>query len=126
MNNNDKDKRLNVLVVDDNKWDMKLIQLYLKNHNIEITTANNGFDAVDSVKKGNIDVVLMDIQMPVMDGFEATKKIREFNSSIPIVAYTALAITGDRQACLDAGFTDYISKPLYKEPLLKILSNYIK
>ena len=119
MNNNDKDKRLNVLVVDDNKWDMKLIQLYLKNHNIEITTANNGFDAVDSVKKGNIDVVFM-------DGFEATKKIREFNSSIPIVAYTALAITGDRQACLDAGFTDYISKPLYKEPLLKILSNYIK
>ncbi|HMF50625.1 MAG TPA: response regulator, partial [Candidatus Saccharimonadales bacterium] len=87
--------------------------------------AENGREAVALLKNENVDLILMDVQMPEMDGFEATRCIRDLDRRIgrhtPIIAMTAHAMTGDRERCLAAGMDDYISKPLRKEDLLKVL-----
>ncbi len=108
-------KEANILLVEDNKINQKIVILSLENLVKNIDIANNGKEALDKFGTSNYDVILMDIQMPVMDGFLATKKIREIeastNSFTPIIAITANAMSGDRETCLAAGMDEYISKP---------------
>lgn len=113
-----------VLVVEDNSVNQRIACLMLKKLGCQIDTAINGKEAVEKFQMGKYDVVFMDCQMPVMDGFEATQRIRAGESGhVPIVATTANAMPGDAQKCLDAGMDDYISKPVsvdkFKQALAK-------
>ncbi len=89
-----------------------------------MTVANNGAEAVDKVGSGDFDLVFMDCQMPEMDGYEATRRIRTLASptnSVPIVAMTANALSGDRESCFSAGMDDFLSKPITRDMLVDIL-----
>jgi len=119
-------KDANILLVEDNAVNQKIIILSLKNYVKNIDIANNGKDALDKFGKTKYDLILMDIQMPVINGIAATKKIRELESSsntqTPIIAITANALSGDKESCLAAGMNDYISKPFQ----IDILVNKMK
>ncbi len=116
-----KRKNINVLLVEDYETNQKLATKQLEDAGFYVTLAEDGQKAVDLFSKTRFDVILMDIQMPVMDGYEATRRIRESEESenrIPIIAMTAHAIKGYREKCLKAGMDDYITKPLKKEILI--------
>lgn len=116
-------KESNILLVEDNSINQKIVLLSLKGKVKNIDLASNGKEALDKFGTTRYDVILMDIQMPVMNGIVATKKIRELESSTnthtPIIAITANALSGDKEACLAAGMNDYISKPFQVEILLQ-------
>jgi CheY-like chemotaxis protein len=113
---------LNILLAEDNMINQKLATRVLNKLGYQIEIANNGREAVDMLAKTDYDVVLMDMQMPEMDGLEATRYIRKNNSYQPvIIAMTANALPEDRVNCLEAGMNDYISKPINLETLVKIL-----
>ena len=119
----------NILLVEDNSINQKIVILSLKNKVRNIEVASNGKEALDKFGTTKYDLILMDIQMPVMNGIVATKKIRELESSTnthtPIIAITANALSGDKEACLAAGMNDYISKPFQVEILLQKMRNLL-
>jgi signal transduction histidine kinase/CheY-like chemotaxis protein/transcriptional regulator with GAF, ATPase, and Fis domain len=116
-----------VLLVEDNIINQRVASEILKNAGIRVDTAANGEKAVEMVQATDYDTVLMDIQMPVMDGYEATRLIKQVPDVVtpPIIAMTAHAMKGDREKCLEAGMDDYISKPIDSEKLLFTLSKWI-
>jgi signal transduction histidine kinase/DNA-binding response OmpR family regulator len=106
-----------VLVVDDNVVNQKVAQHMLRGMGAEVTLAGNGVQALEQLRTSDFDLVLMDCQMPVMDGYEATRQLRQTsnqyrNVNIPVIALTANALAADRALCLEAGMTDYLSKPI--------------
>jgi two-component system, sensor histidine kinase and response regulator len=107
---------LRVLIAEDNAVNRTLVSTLLRKRGHRVRTAENGRSAVDAVKRGGIDVVLMDLQMPELGGLDATREIRDFEkrtgAHVPIVALTAHAMQGDRERCLAAGMDDYLSKPI--------------
>ncbi len=119
-----------VLLVEDNSINQKIVILSLKNKVKNIEVASNGKEALDKFGTTKYDLILMDIQMPVMNGIVATKKIRELESSTnthtPIIAITANALSGDKEACLAAGMNEYISKPFQVEILLQKMQNLLQ
>ena len=121
---------LSVLVVEDNSTNQIVATKMLRKLGCEADVADNGKEAVSAFEKSKYDLILMDCQMPVMDGFEATKKIREIegvSSGIvrtPIIALTANALLGDRNTCLEAGMDDYISKPFLLEQMASTFSHW--
>ena len=142
-----------ILLVEDNEINQQVASEILKGAGIEVTLANNGQEAVQAVKQGKFDAVLMDIQMPVMDGYEATRKIREWQLKAhssklidettdhsatrdpqpetsdqrpaPIIAMTAHAMSGDREKSLEAGMVDHVAKPIDPDQLFSTLHNWI-
>ncbi len=119
-------RKLKVLIVEDDKSSEILIIEMIKMITREVLTASSGIEAIEVCRKNpDIDLVLMDINMPLMNGYEATRKIREFNKELVIIAQTAHAMTGDREKSLAAGCNDYISKPINQTALIKIvITNY--
>ena len=113
-----------VLLVEDNKVNQMVARKLLEKQGCIVTIANNGVEALDTLQKAEFHLVLMDCQMPVMDGFEATRKIRQSGNTIPIVALTANAQNTDRDACLDAGMNDFLSKPFDPRKLYQLISQY--
>ncbi len=115
---------LNILLVEDNPINQMIANLMLKKLGYQVDFANNGLEAVQAATECNYDLILMDIQMPEMDGFMATKLIRQNPqlTDVKIVAMTANAMAEDRQACLDAGMDDYISKPITIEGMMQLIS----
>lgn len=117
------------LVVEDNLINQRLISLILKEYDIVASTASNGAQAVQMCDKYKYDIVFMDIDMPKKNGIVATNEIKEaigLNGQTPIVALTAMAMDGDKETLLDAGLDDYLSKPLTREKLERILNTYLK
>jgi PAS domain S-box-containing protein len=113
------DKTLTLLVAEDEDNNFLLIKEFLSNVNIAVIRAVNGVDAVEICKNNSqIDLVLMDLKMPAMDGFEATKRIREFRHDLPVIAQTAYAHDNDKNKAINSGCCDFISKPFSKEALL--------
>jgi signal transduction histidine kinase/DNA-binding response OmpR family regulator len=109
------ERPLRILVAEDNKINQQLALMLLRNAGHEVTLVDNGEQAVTAVRAGSFDIVLMDVQMPVMDGVQATKEIRALDpprNGIPIVALTAHAMAGARETYLGHGMSDYLSKPL--------------
>ncbi len=119
-----------ILIVEDNKINMLLAKTLVKKilPNGTIYEAINGKEAVDKYEILQPDLILMDVQMPIMNGYEATKEIRKSNKGkhIPIIALTAGTIVGEREKCLEAGMNDYASKPIIKEALEGMISKWIK
>ncbi len=119
---NETHKKIKVLIAEDNQFSYLHLSIIMRDFASEILHATNGSIAVDIIKNNpDIDLVLMDIKMPIMDGFEALNEIRKFNKTIKIVAQTAYALEGDRDKALDSGFDDYISKPIDIKKLKKII-----
>jgi CheY-like chemotaxis protein len=117
-----------VLLVEDNKVNQKVAIAILRKAGCQVEAVENGQDAIQRVAKIVYDIVLMDCQMPVMDGFEATARIREMGgakSKTPIIAITAHAMKDDRQKCLDGGMDDYISKPVSRNELVALINKYV-
>ena len=111
---------MRVLVAEDNIVNQRVAQGLLEKLGHEVTMVSNGLEAIEAVERGGADIVLMDVNMPVLDGLEATRRIRATpgpGSQLPIVALTANAIEGDQQVCLDAGMSFYLSKPFSKDEL---------
>ena len=121
-------RRLNILVAEDNPTNQKLVVLLLEQHGHRVTTVTTGREAVAKAGEGPFDVILMDVQMPDMDGFQATAAIRRREGATgahtPIVAMTAHAMAGDRERCLAAGMDAYVSKPLRLDDLLSTLDGF--
>ncbi|HSR18217.1 MAG TPA: ATP-binding protein, partial [Ignavibacteriaceae bacterium] len=124
-----KEQRSNfkILLAEDNLINQKVAIKILNTAGYIVEAVGNGKEAVESVKNGIYDIVLMDIQMPEMDGFTATKEMREFpdeKNKIPIIAITAHALRGDKEKCLESGMNDYISKPIIAPQLIRILDKW--
>jgi FOG: CheY-like receiver len=103
-----------------------LIKEFLRPLNIKIHHVTDGREAVNFVKMNpEVRLILMDIKLPFMDGYEATKTIKQINSKIPIIAQTAYAMLGDREKAIAAGCVDYINKPLESQRLLELVSEYL-
>jgi signal transduction histidine kinase/ActR/RegA family two-component response regulator len=116
-----------ILVVEDNPVNQKVVAGLLGKKGFQTTVANHGREALEALERSNFDVVLMDIQMPVLDGLEATRLIRQDDRwrELPIVGLTAHAMTGDRERCLEAGMTDYLPKPVQPPTLLATVNKYL-
>ena len=116
---------LNILVAEDTLFNQKFIRRLLDRWGHKATIVENGHAAVSAVSQNHFDIVLMDVQMPEMDGFEATEKIRANESAtkrhVPIIAMTAHAMKGDRERCLEAGMDDYVPKPISSETLFNTI-----
>jgi CheY-like chemotaxis protein len=122
-------KHLRVLVVDDNPVNQKLILHLLKRLGISARLAGNGLQALASLREADVEIVLMDCQMPILDGYEATQRIRagdagEPAQSVPIIALTANALASDRERCILAGMSDYMTKPIDPSILRSLLEKY--
>ncbi len=120
----------NVLVAEDNVINQKLIRRTLEDLGLEITIANNGLEAFEKRKNGNFDMIFMDIQMPVLDGIEATQEILDFEEDygqnhVPIIALTANALKGDRERFMAAGMDEYTTKPLVRSEIISLLNNFL-
>jgi CheY-like chemotaxis protein len=113
---------LDILVVDDNAMNCRLAALILEKAGHRIDVVHDGRAAIDAVAATPYDLVLMDVQMPDIDGLEATRRIRQLGvdhaSHVPVIAITANALQGDDQRCLDAGMDDYVTKPIDRARLL--------
>ncbi|SDJ72587.1 Signal transduction histidine kinase [Pedobacter sp. ok626] len=116
---------LRVLVVDDNAINQSLMEHLLLQWNIDFDIVSNGLEAIEQLSHQTYELVLMDIQMPQMDGYTAAQQIREvLKLDIPIIAMTAHAMAGEREKCLSRGMNEYISKPIKEEELFKLIANF--
>jgi CheY-like chemotaxis protein/HPt (histidine-containing phosphotransfer) domain-containing protein len=120
---------LHVLLAEDNEVNQELTELILKKEGYTVRVVATGRDAVDALEQEKFDAILMDVQMPEMDGFEATRLIREMERGtedhIPIIGLTAHAMRGDRQKCIDAGMDDYVAKPVEPPRLFRAMQQAI-
>jgi CheY-like chemotaxis protein len=120
----------NVLIAEDNIINQKLIKRTLEDLGLTITIASNGLEAFQKRKDGNFDLVFMDIQMPFLDGVEATKEILDYEEDwnqphVPIIALTANALKGDRERFLEAGLDEYTTKPLVRSEIVSLLNHFL-
>ena len=124
----EKERSATILVVDDNQVNLSTTTRFLKKYGLNTLSASSGDEALKLVSKGEIDVILLDLHMPTMSGYEVTRCIRESDSDmskIPIIALTADVLEGTKQACVDAGFTGFISKPVMLSDLVKSIDSIL-
>ncbi len=117
-----------VLLVEDNPVNQRVAQRNLEKLGLAVDIASNGREALDAFRPGRFDAILMDCQMPEMDGYEATRQIRRIEGAgarVPIIALTANALKGDRETCLAAGMDDHLAKPLEPEKLRACLGRHL-
>lgn len=116
-----------ILVVEDEERNRYLISFILKSNGLEVVMANDGLEGVEAAKKQMVDLVLMDIKMPRMDGYESTRGIRELDGyqSVPIVALTSYAMAGDEKKAMGAGCDGYVSKPIDPETIMDEIRKYL-
>jgi CheY-like chemotaxis protein len=118
-------KKLKILIAEDNELSGMLLSLQVKSFGEEIITVNSGIKAIEACRENpDIDLILMDIQMPVMGGYEAIQQIRQFNREVIIIAQTAYGLVGERRKTLEAGCNDYITKPINVKELKELIHRY--
>jgi len=119
--------RLKILIAEDDEISEKLISINVKDFSKEMLKAKTGIETVAICRsRPDIDLILMDIQMPDFNGYEASRQIRQFNKDVVIIAQTAFGLTGDREKAIEAGCNDYIAKPIGKKELLALIKKYFK
>ena len=117
---------LTILIAEDDVVCYKLLEVILSSKGIRLIHTVNGFDTVDTIRNNpDISIILMDMKMPGLSGLDATRRIREFNKEVIIIAQTALAMSGDKEKIVEAGCNDYISKPVKRDDLLNVIEKYI-
>lgn len=116
---------MNVLIAEDNHLNQQLMALFMKRFGWRYTIVSDGFGAVDACRTGTFDVVLMDIDMPGMDGIEATYCIRMFDNVIPIIAVTAFTDEVTRAKCYESGMDRFLSKPVTKDQIVSVVSGLV-
>lgn len=122
--NNEQNKL--ILVVEDEEFNRIYFEELLTQIHCDVLVASNGIEAVQiCTDNDKIDLVLMDIKMPLMDGYQATKKIKKIRPNLPIIAQTAFALLGDKSKSLENGCDDYISKPVKKDKLIKLIQKHL-
>ncbi|MCO5250188.1 MAG: PAS domain S-box protein [Candidatus Kapabacteria bacterium] len=120
-------KKLKILIAEDDKPSRDFISIIVNDYSAEILEAGTGVETVNLCRNTqDLDVILIDIQMPEMNGYDATREIRKFNKKVVIIAQTAFALAGDMEKALEAGCDDYITKPILKGKLLSLLQKYFK
>ena len=120
-----KRENLKILIAEDDNISFLFIQQLLKVHEINLIRATNGEQVVEMAKAHpDLSLILMDIKMPLLNGIDATKKIREFNKTVPIIAQSAYTFSGEQEQALEAGCNDYITKPINKKRLLSLIKKY--
>ena len=117
-----------ILVVDDNIFNIKLVQAAMMPSNREVLIAHDGAEGIEKAKLEMPDLILMDIQMPKVNGIDAMKEIKKTGGleDVPIIAYTAYAMTGDREKLLQDGFDDYLEKPVAISNLVEIVNKHLE
>jgi len=118
-------EKVRVLIAEDDDFSRFLLKKLGEKLNWQVDLAENGQEAVDFYQSQSYDLILMDVNMPLMDGLEATRRIRALDQDVPIIGVSAFALTGDGQKCLDQGMSDYISKPVDMKSLHEIISKWI-
>lgn len=114
-------------MVEDNQISFKLLQALLRKSKVNILHAENGQKSIDMVRDHpEINLVLMDIQLPVMNGYDATIQIKKIRPELPVIAQTANAMDDDKLKCLNSGCSDYITKPIVFQAFLELINNYIR
>jgi len=117
--------KLKILIVEDDETSERLLAIQVNIFSKSVLEAVTGVEAVDICRRNpDIDLILMDIQLPEMDGYEATRQIREFNKEVIIIALTAYGLEGDREKAIRAGCNDYNAKPVSKDQLIKMIQKY--
>jgi len=116
----------NILIAEDVESNFLYLKAVLSKLNATIFWAKNGIEAVDICEKDSIDLVFMDLQMPEMNGYEATEILKKKFPNLPIVAQTAFAMSDDREKALDSGCDDYLAKPIKSKDLLSVVEKFIK
>lgn len=120
-------RTLKILITEDDETSETLLSIIVKKFSKELLKAKTGKEAVEICRKNSdINLILMDIQMPDMDGYEATRQIRQFNGEVIIIAQTAYGLSGDKEKAIEAGCSDYISKPINRDKLLVLIQKYFK
>jgi len=115
-----------ILIAEDEDSNFKYLEIALRKSGVNILRAKNGNEAIQLVKDHTeIDLILMDIKMPEKNGLEATREIKQMKNDIPIIALTAYAMANDREMSLEAGCDDYISKPVRRNRIYSVLSNFL-
>jgi two-component system CheB/CheR fusion protein len=115
-----------ILVVDDSPDNQDLVGLYLDQVNAEYEFASDGEEAIQKIKLGSYDLVLMDLQMPKLDGYTALKRLREDGFHLPVIALTAHALKSEREKCVAAGFNDYVTKPIHLQSLIEAMKRLVE
>ena len=121
-------ERKKILVVDDDKKNRYLVSFLLEKEGFEVVIATNGWEGLEAAKKQQVDLIIMDIKMPKMDGYEATRRIRRLKKykSIPIIALTSYAMREDKERVMKAGCTGYMSKPITPEIFTEEIKKFLE
>ncbi len=114
-----------ILVVEDVDTNKIFFDAALRRTSAKILWAKDGQQAIDLFKDNEVDLVLMDLQLPVMDGYTATREIKKINPGIPVIAQTAHVMSGEREKCMEAGCDDYLAKPIRLQILIETLSKFL-
>lgn len=114
-----------ILVVEDVDTNKIFFDAALRKTHAKILWAKDGQEAIDMFKQNVIDLVLMDLQLPIIDGYTATRELKKINKRIPIIAQTAHVMSGEREKCLEAGCDDYLAKPIRLQVLMETLSKFL-
>ncbi len=119
-------KDLKILIAEDDEISGMLLSIAVRAFSQQVLKASNGTETVEICRNSpDIDFVLMDIKMPEMDGYEATRQIRKFNKDVIIIAQTAYALSGDREKALAAGCNEYIAKPIFQASLTSLMERFV-
>ena len=124
----DRIRGAHLLLVEDNYLNLEIARELLASAGVQVTVAGNGREALEKIQTAGLDAVLMDIKMPIMDGYQATRQIRQNPAfhGLPIIALTANAVAGEIEKCRDAGMNDYLSKPIDPDQLYEVLARWVK
>ena len=123
---------MEILLVEDNVLNQKVVTFNLRKQNYNVTTAGNGTEAISKIKNNTFDLVLMDIMLPEMDGFEITAEIRKYEKEtgiekqVPIIALTANTLDNDRDKCIQAGMNEYLAKPFTAQELVSVIQQFLQ
>jgi len=123
----DQIKKLKILIAEDDQLSSVLLGLIVRNISKEVLIVKNGIEAVEACcDNTDLDLILMDLKMPLLDGYKATRLIRKFNNGVVIIAQSAFALIGDQEKAIAAGCNDYLSKPIIKEHLTELINKHFK
>ena len=115
-----------ILIVDDDISVTRILKKIFDRAGYAATTVNNGEQALTAISSSHFHAMICDIQMPKMNGYQATREIRKFNKNVVIIAQTAFALTGDREKAIESGCNNHISKPIKQDELLTLIQSYFK